>query len=41
MDTITIDKRFIPLLLQLPAGQVWIDHDAEGDVLYLSFAMTQ
>ena len=41
MDTITIDKRLIPFLLQLPARQVWMDYDAEGDVLYLSFAMPQ
>ena len=39
MGTITIDKRLIPFLLQLPARQVWMDYDAEGDVLYLSFAM--
>ena len=41
MDTITVDKRLIPFLLQLPALQVWMDYDAEGDVLYLSFAMPQ
>ena len=41
MDTISIDKRLIPFLLQLPARQVWMDYDAEGDVLYLSFAMPQ
>ena len=41
MDTITIDKRLIPFLLQLPSRQVWMDYDAEGDVLYLSFAMPQ
>ena len=28
-------------LLQLPARQVWMDYDAEGDVRYLSFAMPQ
>ena len=41
MDAITIDKRLIPWLLQLPSPQVWIDYDAEGDVLYLSFARPQ
>ena len=41
MDTIAIDKRLIPLLLQLPSRQVWTDYDAEGDVLYVSFAMPQ
>jgi hypothetical protein len=33
MDTTTIDQRLIPLLLQLPSRQVWVDYDAEGDVL--------
>lgn len=41
MEPITIDNRLIPLLLQLPARQVWVDYDAEGDVLYLSFARPQ
>ena len=41
MESITIDKRLIPFLLQLPARQVWMDYDAEGDVLYLSFVMPQ
>ena len=41
MDTIAIDKRLIPLLLRLPSRQVWTDYDAEGDVLYVSFAMPQ
>jgi uncharacterized protein YuzE len=41
VDAITIDKRLIPWLLQLPSPQVWIDYDAEGDVLYLSFARPQ
>ena len=41
MDTTTIDQRLIPLLLQLPSRQVWVDYDAEGDVLYLSFEMPQ
>ena len=41
MDTISIDKRLIPFLLQLPGRQMWMDYDAEGDVLYLSFAMPQ
>jgi len=41
MDTITIDKRLISLLLQLPSRQLWVDYDAEGDVLYLSFETPQ
>src|SRR5215470_7460402 len=41
MESITIDKRLIPFLLQLLARQVWMDYDTEGDVLYLSFAMPQ
>jgi uncharacterized protein YuzE len=40
VETITIEKRLIPFLLQLPARQVWMDYDV-GDVLYLSFAMPQ
>jgi len=28
----TIDRKLIPLLLQLPSHQPWIDYDAEGDV---------
>jgi uncharacterized protein YuzE len=41
VDAITIDKRLIPWLLQLPSPQVWMDYDSEGDVLYLSFARPQ
>jgi uncharacterized protein YuzE len=41
MDTTTIDQRLIPLLLQLPSRQVWVDYDAESDVLYLSFETPQ
>ena len=41
METITIDKRLIPFLLQLPERQVWTDYDAEGDVLYLSVTLPQ
>ena len=41
MDTITIDKGLIPFLLQLPARQVWMDYDAEGDVLLFRFSMPQ
>ena len=41
MDATTIDQRLIPLLLQLPSHQVWVDYDAEGDVLYLSFETPQ
>lgn len=41
MDAITIDPKLIPLLLQLPSHQLWMDYDAEGDVLYLSFEKPQ
>ena len=41
MDTVAINKRLISLLLQFPSRQVWTDYDAEGDVLYVSFAMPQ
>jgi uncharacterized protein YuzE len=41
MEAITIDRKLIPLLLQLPSNQLWIDYDAEGDVLYLSFEKPQ
>lgn len=41
MDTITNDRKLIPLLLQLPSHQLWIDYDAQGDVLYLSFEKPQ
>ena len=41
MEAITIDRKLIPLLLQLPSHQLWIDYDAEGDVLYLSFEKPQ
>jgi len=41
MEAITIDRKLIPLLLQLPSHQPWIDYDAEGDVLYLSFEKPQ
>lgn len=41
MDAITIDRKLIPLLLQLPSRQVWVDYDEEGDVLYLSFERPQ
>ena len=30
-----------PRLINLPAKQMWIDYDAEADVLYLSFAKPQ
>jgi uncharacterized protein YuzE len=41
MEAITIDRKLIPLLLQLPSHQLWTDYDAEGDVLYLSFEKPQ
>lgn len=41
MDAITIDRRLIPLLLQLPSRHLWVDYDEEGDVLYLSFEKPQ
>ncbi len=41
MDTITIDRRLIPLLLQLPSRHVLMDYDEEADVLYLSFEKPQ
>jgi uncharacterized protein YuzE len=41
MESITIDRKLIPLLLQLPSQQLWSDYDAEGDVLYLSFEKPQ
>jgi len=33
--------RAVPQLLKLPAKQMWIDYDAEADVLYLSFRRPQ
>jgi uncharacterized protein YuzE len=31
----------VPRLVHFPAKQVWIDYDAEADVLYLSFCKPQ
>ena len=31
----------VPQLMRLPAKHLWIDYDAEADVLYLSFAKPQ
>jgi uncharacterized protein YuzE len=31
----------VPRLVDFPAKQVWIDYDAEADVLYLSFSKPQ
>jgi uncharacterized protein YuzE len=31
----------LPRLVQLPVKQMWIDHDAEADVLYISFQRPQ
>ena len=33
--------RAVPRLLDFPAKQMWIDYDAEADVLYLSFCNPQ
>jgi uncharacterized protein YuzE len=33
--------RAVPRLVNFPASQMWIDYDAEADVLYLSFAKPQ
>lgn len=41
VEPVTIDNRPILLLLQLPTRQVWVGYNAEGDVLYLSFARPQ
>lgn len=41
MDTVTIDHRLIPLLLELPSRHVLMDYDDEADVLYLSFEKPQ
>ena len=31
----------VPRLIDLPAKRMWIDYDADADVLYLSFAKPQ
>ena len=31
----------VPRLVQLPVKHLWIDYDAEADVLYLSFSKPQ
>ena len=31
----------VPRLVDLPAKKIWIDYDAEADVLYLSFRRPQ
>jgi uncharacterized protein YuzE len=31
----------VPQLVRFPAKQLWIDYDAEADVLYLSFCKPQ
>lgn len=33
--------RAVPRLIDLPAKQMWIDYDADADVLYLSFSKPQ
>ena len=33
--------RAVPRLVNLPAKQMWIDYDADADVLYLSFCKPQ
>jgi len=41
MEAITIDRKLIPLLLQLPSHQPWIDYDAEGTSCIFSFEKPQ
>jgi uncharacterized protein YuzE len=41
MEVMSINQNLIPLLLQLPSHQVWVDYDEAGDVLYLSFEKPQ
>jgi len=31
----------VPKLVDLPAGGMWVDYDAQADVLYLSFRRPQ
>ena len=31
----------VPLLLKLPMERLWVDHDKEADVLYISFRRPQ
>lgn len=33
--------RAVPSLVQFPVKQMWIDHDQEADVLYISFQRPQ
>jgi len=33
--------RAVPKLVDLPAPRMWIDYDAEADVLYMSFRRPQ
>ena len=33
--------RAVPQLVQMPAKRMWIDYDAEADVLYISFRRSQ
>lgn len=33
--------RAAPKLVELPAARVWVDYDAEADVLYISFTRPQ
>jgi uncharacterized protein YuzE len=41
MAGIKISGELITQLLALPARQIWVDHDAEADVLYISFRKPQ
>ena len=38
---ITLVLRAVPRLIDLPAKRMWIDYDAEADVLYLGFCKPQ
>jgi uncharacterized protein YuzE len=33
--------RAVPQLIKFPVNQMWVDYDAEADVLYLSFRRPQ
>jgi uncharacterized protein YuzE len=36
-----VPNEFIAQLLKLPSHQVWIDHDTQADVIYISFRKPQ
>jgi uncharacterized protein YuzE len=37
----TVSKQLVNELLSLPFRQLWMDYDAEADVLYISFRKPQ